>query len=474
MSQFKTSYIFILFLISITIKAQVDVSEEIKFDELKAHVNYLASDELEGRLPGTTGGQKAAEYIREQLNALNIKLLGENGFQYFDVAKGIEAGENNYLRIAGASLEFGKDYLPLSYSANGEFNAGLIFAGYGFNFKDDSVSWNDYELIDVKNKWVIILRGSPDDSHSSVYQSQSSLRKKILKAKDAGAAGVIFISGEKFDEKDELFELDYAMREPSAGLPVIQLKRNIVDKLFSQFEVTTSILEKQLNENLSPNSFVIDETISMNINLKKVNSKTENVIALLEGNDPILKDEYIVIGAHYDHLGYGGGGTGSRRPDTTAIHNGADDNASGTSAIIEIFEKLAANKTELKRSIIFVAFTAEEMGLIGSKYFVDNSPVDIKKIKFMLNLDMVGRMKESGREFSASGTGTGIGIPEMIDKYADEMNLTIAKSSEGFGPSDHASFYASDIPVMFLFTAMHDEYHTPKDKADLINFDGEN
>lgn len=269
MSQFKTSYIFILFLISITIKAQVDVSEEIKFDELKAHVNYLASDELEGRLPGTTGGQKAAEYIREQLNALNIKLLGENGFQYFDVAKGIEAGENNYLRIAGASLEFGKDYLPLSYSANGEFNAGLIFAGYGFNFKDDSVSWNDYELIDVKNKWVIILRGSPDDSHSSVYQSQSSLRKKILKAKDAGAAGVIFISGEKFDEKDELFELDYAMREPSAGLPVIQLKRNIVDKLFSQFEVTTSILEKQLNENLSPNSFVIDETISMNINLKK-------------------------------------------------------------------------------------------------------------------------------------------------------------------------------------------------------------
>lgn len=473
MNLFKTAYIFILLLISITSKAQVEISEEIKTEELKAHVNYLASDELEGRLPGTPGGQKAAEYILEQLKSLDVNLLGDNGFQYFDVTNGIEAGENNYFKIGSLNLEFGKDYLPLSYSENGEFNSGLVFAGYGFNFKDDSLSWNDYESIDVKNKWAIILRGSPDDSHSSAYQSQSSLRKKILKAKDAGAAGVIFISGEKFDEKDELFDLSYAMREPNAGLPVIQVKRNIADKLFEKLEVTTSILEKQLNENLSPNSFEIDETISANINLKKVTSKTENVIAILEGSDPILKDEYIVVGAHYDHLGYGGSGTGSRRPDTTAIHNGADDNASGTSAIIEIFEKLAAHKNELKRSIIFAAFTAEEMGLIGSKYFVDNSPVDAKKIKFMLNLDMVGRMKEGGREFSASGTGTGIGIHEMIDKYANEMNLTIAKSSEGFGPSDHASFYASDIPVMFLFTAMHDEYHTPKDKADLINFDGQ-
>ncbi|MBU2492037.1 MAG: M20/M25/M40 family metallo-hydrolase [Bacteroidetes bacterium] len=473
MKAHKIIYTSILFIISIPIFAQVNISEEIEIEELKLHMNYLASDELEGRLPGTEGGKKAAEYIREQLKSLNVNLLGENGFQFFDITKGIEPGENNYLKLETGDAEFGKDYMPLAFSGNGEISTSAVFLGYGFNFKDDSLSWNDYELVDVKNKWAVVLRGAPDVSHNSKYSSQSSLRKKILRAKDAGASGIIFVSGEKFDESDELFDLDYAKREPGIDFPAIQIKRSIADNLLKKFDVSVSILESQLNENLMPNSFEIDETISAKINLIKVYAKTENVIALLEGTDPILKNEYIVLGAHFDHLGYGGQGSGSRRPDTSAIHNGADDNASGTSAIIEIFENLAVNKNKLKRSIIFSAFGAEEMGLLGSKYFVDNPPVDLKKIKFMLNLDMVGRMKEGKNEFSASGTGTGIGIPEMIDIYAEEMAVTIAKSSEGYGPSDHASFYANDIPVMFLYTAMHEDYHTPSDKSDLINFKGQ-
>lgn len=466
-------FVIILFFVSIEVRSQVDTSEEIKIDELRYHMNYLASEELEGRLPGTEGGQKAAEYLRDQLKALPVTLLGDDGFQYFDVTNGVEPGENNYLTIGSEKFEFNKDYLPLSFSANGEYTGPAVFAGYGFNFTDDSLSWNDYELVDVKDKWVIVLRGAPDDSHGSPYTAQSSLRKKILRAKDAGAIGIIFLSGEQFDESDEFLNLDFGKREPNAGFPAIQVKRNAADNLFKNLDVTTKLLESQLNENLMPNSFELEANISANINLKKITSRTENVVALLEGSDPRLKDEYVVVGAHYDHLGYGGPGTGSRRPDTSAIHYGADDNASGSSAILEIFEKLAAHKNELKRSVIYAAFGAEEMGLIGSRYFVDNSPVDLSKIKYMLNLDMVGRMNEGKREFSVSGTGTGIGIPEMIDDYAEKMDLKIAKSKEGYGPSDHASFYASDIPVSFLFTAMHEEYHTPADKVDLINFEGQ-
>ena len=467
------SFFWLVVTLNNQLNAQIDNSEEIKVSELKSHINYLASDELEGRLPGAEGGKKAAEYIRERLKAMGLKLLGENGFQYFEVTKEVAPGENNYFNIGSINAEFGENYYPFTYSKNGEFTAPLVFAGYGFNFESDSISWNDYEDFDVEKKWVIILRGSPDDSHSSPYFTQSSLRKKILRAKDAGATGVIFVSGEKFDENDELLDLAYAAREPGAGIPVIHLKRNILDTILRNYEVTTSILEKQLNENLIPNSFELDETVSANINLKRVKTKTQNVVALLEGNDPSLKDEYLILGAHYDHLGYGGQGSGSRRPDTSAIHNGADDNASGTSAILEIIERLTANKAKLNRSILFLAFGAEEMGLLGSKYFTANPLMDLSNAKFMMNLDMVGRMKENKNAFSVGGTGTGIGIPEIVKKHAESMGLEVATSPEGYGPSDHASFYAKDIPVMFLFTAMHGEYHTPLDKFDLINFQGE-
>jgi hypothetical protein len=197
---------------------------------------------------------------------------------------------------------------------------------------------------------------------------------------------------------------------------------------------------------------------------------TENVVGMIEGTDPVLKDEYIVIGGHYDHLGFGGPGSGSRMPDTVAVHNGADDNASGTAMVIELAGKLAAEKNRLKRSVIFIAFSGEEMGLLGSKYFTDHSPVDMKKIKAMFNFDMVGRFDKEKNSISISGTGTSLEGDSIIRMYEKQLPFTVTHSPDGYGPSDHASFYASNIPVFYFTTGAHTDYHTPFDDADKLDY----
>jgi aminopeptidase YwaD len=200
---------------------------------------------------------------------------------------------------------------------------------------------------------------------------------------------------------------------------------------------------------------------------------TSNVVAEIRGTDPVLKNEYLVIGAHYDHLGMGGPGSGSRQPDTIAVHNGADDNASGVAAVLELAEALEAERKSLKRSVLFVLFTAEEMGTLGSKYFVDNPIVSIKQIKYMINLDMVGRMKTDEKAISIGGTGTAIGMEELLNKFAAGRDFTVKMNPEGYGPSDHASFYSKDIPVLFFMAGMHEDYHTPRDDANRLNYGGE-
>lgn len=468
------SIIMILLILTISINAQSNVSEEIEIKELKEHIGYLASDELEGRKPGTEGIEKAAEYIVEQLELLDVKPLGENYFQSFEIIKDLKAGENNSLEFGDFEGTIGFDYTPSPISSSAELKADVVFAGYGFNIDEDSLKWNDYEGIQTEANWVMILRGSPSSGgHSDPYENYSSLRKKVLTARDNKAGGVIFVSGKEFDEADELMEISYNSRETAAGLPIVHVKRSVADKMLADKNVTIEDLEKQFAAGKTQNSFDLDFTVDIETDIIKVTEETKNVVALLEGHDSALKDEYVLIGAHYDHLGYGGPGSGSRKPDTVAVHNGADDNASGTTAAIEIFERLAAHRDELKRSVIFMAFSAEEMGLIGSKYFTNNPLVELNKIKFMINLDMVGRLNPEEKDLTIGGVGTALGLEDMIMTYADFTDLKIKTSKEGYGPSDHASFYAKDIPVMFVFTGIHEDYHTPADDPNTINYEGE-
>ena len=462
----------IIFLLIIIINSGYAQNREITLDELKGHIYYLASDSLQGRKPGTDGGKKAAVYILKQLSEKNVQLPGENGFQYFDVVKSVEAGESNHLIVNDFEGEPGRDYTPLAFSENELVKTKAAFAGYGFDFDADSIAWHDYNDMDVTGRWVLVLLGDPEmDNPKSLFANYSSMRQKVMIARDHGAAGVLFVAGEEFDSKDELVDLSFDQSESTAGLPVLHIKRTVADLLLKESGTTVTGLEKQLNENRKPNSFLIDQIVDAETDVRKKYAKTQNIVAFLEGNDPRLKQEVIVIGAHYDHLGMGGPGTGSRRPDTTAIHNGADDNASGVAALVEVFEKLAARQKELKRSVLVIAFGAEEMGRLGSDFFVDNPLVDLKKTDVMINLDMIGRLNAK-RTLNVSGTGTAEGLEETLKKYGEKGSFELNISPEGFGPSDHASFYVEDIPVLMLFTGVHDDYHTPDDDAGLINYDG--
>jgi hypothetical protein len=468
-------YLTVIFaVLTISIYAQSGNSEEIEIKELKDHIGYLASDELEGRKPGTEGIEKAAEYIVEQLELLDVTPLGDDYFQVFEIVKDLKAGDDNSLEFDDFEGTIGIDYTPSPISSSDELEADVVFVGYGFNIDEDSLKWNDYAGINVENKWVMILRGAPSaGGHSDPYQDYSSLRKKVLTARDNKAGGVIFVSGKEFDDADELMELSYNSRETAAGLPIVHVKRSVADNMLSKQSVTIEDLEKQLTAEKNLKSFDLGVTASIETDIIKITEETKNVIALLEGNDSELKNEYVLIGAHYDHLGYGGPGSGSRTPDTSAIHNGADDNASGTTAAIEIFERLANHRDELKRSVIFMAFSAEEMGLIGSKYFTNNPLVELNNIKFMINLDMVGRLHPEEKDLTIGGVGTAVGLEDMVNTYADFTDLNIKTSKEGYGPSDHASFYAKDISVMFVFTGIHEDYHTPADDPNTINYEGE-
>ncbi len=465
-------FLVILLLVPVLI-VQAQENKEITISELYNHILFLASDSLKGRLPGSNESRIAADYIRNQAETGGLFLSGKNGFQHFDVIKSVSAGEKNRLsfQTTGVAEE---DFTPLSFSENGKLSAQVVFVGYGFEIDEDSLSWRDYEGMEVTGKWVLVLRSDPEvDNSNSPFILYSSLRKKVLVAKDRGAAGVLFVSGEKLEKEDELINLGFDKNPSSAGIPVIHIKRNVADLLLSESGQTVVELENKLNETRQPNSFEIDKIVTGEAEIIKNRAKTQNIIAVIQGNDPVLKEEFIVIGAHYDHLGFGGPGSGSRRPDTSAVHNGADDNASGVAAILEISEKLAGNRNNLKRSIILVAFGAEEMGILGSKYFADNPPVAIDQIKCMFNLDMIGRMDPVTNSLTISGTGTAIGLGETVEKYASKHGLDAKLSPEGYGPSDHASFYMKDIPVLFFFTNAHEDYHTPADDIDKINFEGE-
>jgi len=468
----RNNILFIILLFNIC-SFSIQAQDEITVKELESHLEYLASDDLKGRYPGTEGGLSAAQYINDQFREAGLTPLGEKGFQHFEVTTSVSLGEDNYLSINGVQAEVEEQYMPFSYSKSDKIDARVVFAGYGFEIDSDTLKWNDYQDVDVTGKWVILLRGDPEpDNTQSNFLAHSGDRDKVLAARDKGAAGVLFVSGPNWDAKDQLVSLYYDRSGSNAGIVVLNIKREMADLVLQRSGKTIKQLEKLLNTEKAPISFELDTEVSANAQINYDRVKTQNVVGLIEGSDPELKNEYIVIGAHYDHLGMGGWGSNSRDPDTIAVHNGADDNASGVAGVIEIAERLAANQKDLKRSIIAIAFGAEEMGLLGSKYFIDNPLVDKDKIVAMANFDMIGRLNEA-HVIMVGGSGTSVESEEIIKAAGADFELELRLSPEGYGPSDHAPFYASNIPVFFINTGVHEDYHTPIDDIEFINFEGQ-
>ena len=442
--------------------------------ELHEYVKFLASDSLKGRKPGTAEINVAAMYIRDHFKAAGLKLLGENGFQWFEIVTDVTLTGRNALSFPGFDGTIKKSFIPLSFSGSATVKAPVVFAGYGFDLSLDSLKWSDYKGIDVKGKWVMVFRADPElDNSDSKFIPFSDVRSKVLTAKDQGAAGMLLVTPKGQEKEDKLMPLVVENNEVTAGIPVLNITRETADKILKNSGFTVDSLEHAIVAAKSPKSFETGMVVNGTADVVQKREKTANVMAMLEGNDPVLKDEYLVIGGHYDHLGFGGQGSGSRMPDTVAVHNGADDNASGAALVMELAKRLAPAKKKLKRSIIFVSFSAEEIGLIGSKYFVDHPPVELKKIKAMFNFDMVGRFDKEKNSISVSGTGTSAEGDSILKSLEAKLPFTVVHSPDGYGPSDHASFYSSNIPVFFYTTGVHMDYHTPFDDTEKLDFGAE-
>ena len=441
-------------------------AQSISSDKILSDIKYLASDSLMGRKPGTIGDSLAASFIRMKLKTNGAIPIYDQGFQRFSIIVDTHPGIHNSLKINDVKTTFKEDFIPASFSSCDSLESLTVFAGYGFDIQD-SLKWNDYESVDVKNKWVLVFQGKPKGIENNSFSKYSKDRTKALTAKDKGAKGLILIASP--DQKDLTSLSTFDKTTSTAGIPVFYISWKTAENMlkregFSLSKIQSGIIKDQKHESLN-----LKSTIKGVSEIIQVKTQAQNIVAIIEGSDPLLRNEYLVIGGHYDHLGMGGKESGSRMPDTLAVHNGADDNASGVAGVIELAASFGALPIKPKRSLIFVAFSAEEMGMLGSKEFVKNPPVNLKSIIAMFNFDMIGRMKTEKPSLSIGGTGTATEADSLISILDKDLPFKVSKSPEGYGPSDHASFYKNNIPVFFFTTGVHDDYHTPFDDIEKLN-----
>jgi hypothetical protein len=441
-------------------------SGSVSPEKLKNYITYLASDELEGRLAGSPGGEKAQKFFESKFKELGLEPFKDlNGyFQYFSFTASVSLDEGNEILIDfggdnKVKLEAEKDFIPASFSEDCSFeNLDVAFAGYGI--KSQNPQRNDYEGVDVKGKVVVVLRDGPDgDDPKSPFAPFYPSRFKATIAREMGAKALIVVS---FDEKkDELPKMRTGAVAGSSSIVVASMKREFLKKMFEVEGKSFPTLE----ELKKPSSLQFSKVkMSLKIKLKREKSTAANVVGLLKATSP--SDEYLVIGGHWDHLGRGI--EGSLAEKWGEVHHGADDNASGSAGVLEVARVLKEEKVR-KRNVIFIAFGAEELGGLGSVYFTKNCVVPISKIVAMINLDMIGRLRE---KLIVDGVGTAKEWNDFLEKENIEK-IPLSVHESGFGGSDHSSFSAQKIPVLFFFTGSHSDYHTPSDTADKINYEGE-
>lgn len=453
---------------------------EITKDEIYEHIKYLASDKLEGRYPGTQGDILARKYLSAEFEKYGLTPKGDSSYiQFFEIKTGYKLGGKNSLSITSSGeteeYEVKKDFIPLGLSYNGKASGDIVFCGYGISAPplnyDDFKDENGNE-IDVKGKIVVIMRYSPTytDVKDDSFRGYEEIRIKMSGIRNRGPAGVIMISGPLNDD-DNLIPLAYDMVMSTAGIPVINAKRNIIEGILKESGIDLKEIQKSINETKKPKSFAIkNASADFEVTLKLAENRTGNVLGLVEGSDPVLKNEVIVIGAHFDHLGHGGSNSLYRGKEKK-VHYGADDNASGTSGVLELAQKISAEKDKFKRSVLFICFSGEEEGLLGSAYFTKSELFKRFNITAMINMDMIGRLKDN--KLIINGTGTSSYWTKQLDELNAKYNFTASYKPDGFGPSDHSSFYSQGIPVLMFFTDLHSDYHTPEDTYDKINTEGE-
>jgi hypothetical protein len=466
---------------------------------LRNDVAWLADPEREGRGPGTKGIEAAADWVARRFAELGLAppADGDTGLQPFEMTLEAKLGPaaENTAELVGppdasgsrrvVALTLGEDFTPLAVGGSGEFDLPLVFTGYGITAPAEH--YDDYAPLavrdGVKGSAVIVLRQEPqkDDPHGAFEGNQTSqhaaLVRKVANASEHEAGGLVFCNDTDADG-DALMPFTRAGEgSDRRTIPILQVGRSTLDEVIkASLGRSLSEIQKTIDESLEPQSGPLAGwRIRGRTAIERVQAEGRNLLGLLPGQGrpaeaaavAIDPRETVVLGAHYDHLGYGG--VNSAAPGDKTVHHGADDNASGTALLVEVARRLAAGPP-LPRSVLFAAFSGEERGLLGSGHYTANPAVPLADTVAMVNLDMVGRL--DGDTIIVHGTGTGTGLEPLVDRLVAAHGLEAAKEPGGFGPSDHASFYAKKVPVLHLFTGSHADYHRPTDTADKINYQG--
>lgn len=445
-------------------------------DRYIAHVKYFASPELKGRGSGSRELEKAAAYIERQFKQDGLKSIPGNGYyQPFSVTVNARMGPRNRLEWSSNGsahpLRLREQFGPFNSSSSGTVSSGLVFAGYGITANE--YHYDDYAGLDVKGKIVLVLRHEPQENdEKSPFAGRSltmhaGLDNKAANAKIHGAAAVILVNDlpNHPGDTDTIDKFATSVGPNTPGIPFVQVTAAVAGDWLAASGKNLKELVASIDKDLKPQSFVLPPatTVKLETDVERQNKTVHNVIAYLPGET----DEYVIIGAHYDHLGYGEQNSLATGDQKGKVHPGADDNASGAAGVLEL-ARWFSTQPKPHRGIVFMTFASEELGLLGSSYYVNHPELPLAKCVAMINLDMIGRIR--GGKVFVGGSGTGSTFKTLLDEVKPRYNLTLDLSEQaGYGSSDHASFTPKDVPVLFFFSGLHADYHRPTDTWDKID-----
>ena len=435
-------------------------------------IKTLASPEMEGRGAGSKGLTRAEHLIEKRYHELHLQPAGVKGYaQPFNVITGARLKSDNRCSVQAADrkqeLKIEQDFVPFSFSSSGQVAGPLVFAGYGATA--DEFHYDDYAGLDVKGKIVLVLRYEPsgfaEKSGNHGLTQHSQLITKAINARNHGARALVVVNGKLGDGEEDLLTRFGSVSGPeNVGIVMLQVKNAVADGWLQATGKSLKDVQEQINASTKPASLDLPDTlhVSLNIDIETTRATVNNVLAWLPGQT----DEYVIIGAHYDHLGRGN--FDSLAPSQIGqIHPGADDNASGTAGVLELARLLAPRRGQLKRSILFMDFAGEELGLLGSAEWVKEPTRPLAKAVAMINMDMIGRIKDD--KVYIGGVGTGSSFKAVLEQAQKEASFKIEYSAGGYSSSDHTSFVTKKIPVLFFFSGLHSDYHKPSDTWDKIN-----
>ncbi len=470
------------------------LSAEITKGDLRHEVEWLADPKREGRMTGTRGAYEAGTWIKEYFEALGLKPAGKDFYQFFEFNAGERLGQSNALEVSvtgkgdpeSKSYTVDSDFRPLAFSDNGTVDGEVVFAGYGLSVPEsrNEPRYNSYEGLDVKDKVVVLLRFVPegvDAQRRAQLNRYAGLRYKAMLARERGAKAVLVVTGPNSPEAGQLLPLAGDNTLANSGIVAASITGKTAEALLTPSGKSLAELQTALD---AENPHAIGTLAIPNVRVKlqtaveHIKRRARDVIAALppaSGGEAGADAEWIVVGAHYDHLGRGSASSSlARSGEEGQIHPGADDNASGVATVMELASSLSIERAKhpekFRRGILFAGWSGEEIGLIGSAAFCEHPPVDLAHIAAYVNFDMVGRLREN--KLTLQGVGSSHFWAHEIEKANVVSGFNLVLQNDPYLPTDTTSFYPKRIPVLNFFTGAHEDYHRPTDTADKLNYDG--